>query len=377
MEVRVTPTKPIIGRNEFPSTNISSPIQARARPRKRIQQFAYGAEDDSESAFDPVHTTNSDEDDDGFAPVREGRRSTAPKKQLGPPITADEQLSHLSNDERDLVEQFVDGAKKVCKDIQLKKNLRSQPFSDTALREIGMRLPADQDALLEVPGINPDMAERYGKKIIPLVKDLIDIHGTTPMAKAPGVSKKARKSSKKTEVPEDPNHRVVVNLVSSESEPEAETDAESDYGSFGESDDEAGETSPYFADGADDFTDQKKVAEYNRTMSQLDQMRATTTPAPAATSTYGGRGGGKAFGSKGPFSGSGRGKGGKPYSSGSRKRSSSGAVAKKTTARKPRKGSSKSGGAARGGSGSGNRRGGGGAAGGAASSWGAIMAMPT
>jgi bloom syndrome protein len=391
MEVRITPTKPIIGRNEFPSTNISSPIQARARPRKRIQQYAYGAEDnDSEDAFDPVHASNSDEDDDGFAPVREGRRSAVQKKQLGPPITADEQLSHLTEAQRDLVEDFVNNAKDMCKKIQIQKSLRCQPFSDATLREIGLRLPTDEEALLQIPKINPEMVTYYGQKVLRLVKNVIEIHGPVPLTKPPEVSKRVRKASKKknAEVPEDPNHRVVVNLVSSESEESEAEKSESSYGSPVElEDDVPGQTSRFFADQADEDTDQRRVDEYNRHQSQLDQMRSTATPAPATTN-YGARGGGKSYGKGSSFGGGGRSRGGKVYSSGGngggggRKRSSSGGVAKKTTTRKPRKGSGKFGGAGRG-SGSGNRRGGGGASGGgaastsASTSWGGIMAMPT
>jgi bloom syndrome protein len=376
LNVRVTPTK-TISRADFPSTYVSSPTPA--GHSRKIQRFTYGA---GNSRTD-VSRFNED-DDDYFEPIREGSSRVAQKKkELGPPITVDEQLDQLTKEQRDFVEIFVEQAKQVCKQIQLDRGLRSRPFSDTVLRQISIQLPRNEKELLRIPDVNSEMVGLYGRKLLRLVKRLLGAFGSEIMGGKShhSIDKETMDEGnsrhvsvrKNNEVPEDPNHRLVeiVDLITSSEASGDEDDikdverekSESDYGSLGSFTDDEGEitqTSRFFSNGDDEYTD-KRVEEYNRQASQLGQVRPTSEslvmgsypPARGGSTKRGSskRGGGK------PEWGASRG--------GTRRKNSSGVS-------KRRSGSGNFSRAAKRSEG-GNRRGGGGGA----TSRSGIMMMPT
>ncbi|KAF2121812.1 P-loop containing nucleoside triphosphate hydrolase protein [Lophiotrema nucula] len=310
LQVRVTPRKSVVtkkatkkktGEAAYPSTNVSSPIRA---PQKRnMRQYVYDEadEDDDDDYYEQVPTKNNsrkrstyerddfvvddnEEDDDGFAPIREGNTSvTSKRKALSGPITTDERLAGLDEYQKDVLRDFMQSAKETAKAILLEKNLRSQPFSDTVLREMGLDLPMTEDELLAVPGIRPEMAELYGKRFFKLIraaKEFYGEHRPTPRHLLPRRRpvEVNDDDDEEEQRPADPNHQVVVDLCSSEPEEEPEeNEFDDDEGLLDiepEDDNQFNEASHFFAPTRVD----PRVEEYNRRGSQLEAQRLAKNP---------------------------------------------------------------------------------------------------
>lgn len=400
MQVRITPRKsgPITkksikkrtaqanaARSEYPSTNISSPI--RGPPKRRIQNYVlYEDEDGSveKNARQKRRNRNNHfeadgfvvaddkddedyEDEDDFEPIRIGKAKPLVSKRgraLGRPITIDERIANLDDIQRDLLDHFMVEAKKMAKKILVEKSLRNQPFSDTILREMGLDLPQDEAQLLNIPGINPDMVEHYGRRFLRLIGKYRQIYGpNAPRSKAQGEDE-----DNEDMAPMDPNHQNVIDLVTSESEEEQEDiqfDEESNYSLGEDEDDESLHVSHHFTHSAMD----PRVEEYNRRGSQLEADKTATTSSRARSV------------SKAPTKTASKSRTLPWKKSGSYRRKSSGnhrgysGVSKKGFAKKPsaRKGSGSVGGAKK--PSGGGSRGGGGSGG--SNPWGSVMAMPT
>ncbi|OCK76225.1 hypothetical protein K432DRAFT_336094 [Lepidopterella palustris CBS 459.81] len=344
---------------DYPSTNVSSPIQAASKRRNRhvvndedgegeIELHNNGyAHDDfvvNDDSFD-----TEDGEDDGFEPVREkqaGRTSKSDKTRvLGPPITVDQRVASLNEMQRIVLENFMVYAKPMALEIMVNKGLRSQPFSDTILREMGIELPTTPDQMLRLQGINPEMVRLHGKKFISLTKQSKQIYE----------KHQQKDKEQQDEVLEDPN-REIVNLVS-----ESEAEEESNYSSsvFDE-EDEPLVQSQYFAP--------PEVEAFNKQASQFEPSKSLPPQHTSTSSRYPAKGGAK---SKGGWSKSGYSKGGRRPSGGgyTRNRSAAG-ISKKGSGRKSAAGGGRS---SSGVGGGGSRRGGGGSGGG----FGAIGMMPT
>jgi bloom syndrome protein len=377
---------------QFPSTNISSPVRA---PKQKIRSFAYnGDDDDEDDAFDaPRHPTRTkaargyqadgfvvdDEAGDDFAPVRVAKPLRPTKaKGLGAPITSDSRISELTELQSDVLRDFMEGAKKLRKGIQEKKNHREAIFTDTVLREMGLELPQNLNEMKTLPGIRPEMVDLYGKHFLSLINNTRNYYGDeTPVSRNPLSRNRqvqrqhiVHEVSDDDEEVDDQNHRLVVDLCSDEDEEEEEApmaveDSESEFSYGGEFDDDDDDddgvvhTSHHFGQNQD-----PQVAEFNNRYTQLG---GGAPPKPTKASA---RGGGA--GSKAPYKkkGSSRRKssnsfGGNKSYGGVKKRAAkatgsrtSGGGATATAARKP-------------------PGGGGRGAGGAGNAWGSIMAMPT
>ena len=109
------------------STNVSSPLQAASK--RRIANHTFGDHRLEQNRNDYVHddfvvsdkAVSSDEEsdeDDAFEPVREaGKPRMSRKAQLGPPITADEQMDRLNETHRMIVDDFMVHAKRECERV--------------------------------------------------------------------------------------------------------------------------------------------------------------------------------------------------------------------------------------------------------------------
>ncbi|KAF2084584.1 ATP-dependent DNA helicase, partial [Saccharata proteae CBS 121410] len=192
-------------RDEYPlSTNVSSPVQAASR-RRKVKEPAVLSHDDGEYHNNGyrhngfiVGDHESDEDSDGFEPVRTGTpRKRSTRAELGPPITIDQKMESLNDTHRDVVDQFVREGGLICGDIRTKYSLRERPFSDTILREMAIRFPRNEAEMRRIPGIRPEMVQEYGKKFFHLIE----------------TSREFYESMMSTEdsqrVPIDPNREVV------------------------------------------------------------------------------------------------------------------------------------------------------------------------
>jgi len=396
MQVRLSPRKSTVSnkpknktaknRPDYPSTNVSSPSPA--IQRKTINQYMYKEDDEEEDEEcfmvptqrgkirDPM--VIGDDEGSDWAPVRDANpRRPKQQKPLGAPITVDQRISGLDDIQMDVLENFMREAKNKIKNIKVKKNIRSAPFSDTILREMCLDLPRNEKEMLAIPNINADMVATYGKSFLPLINETRNAFGCNrPVPKHP-VSRQLSKvqfneldSDEDDERPLDPNHQNVIDLCySDEDGQQPELDAES-VASVGDSneddedhDDNVVHTSHYF----NPPSLPPAVVEFNRRISQAEAARPSAphkTPTPAPP----GAGSSKPFFKK-KFSSRKKGSGGagrtyggvsKRASNGTRKSGSFGAARKTPGAGRGGNKRSDGGGAARGGG-----------------PWSSIMAMPT
>jgi bloom syndrome protein len=134
-----------------------------------------------------------------FEPVR-GRGVPARDiaRQLGPPITDDEKLARLNPTHRHVLDYFMGNAKKESGAIMLRRGLRSQPFSNSILREMAINFPLSKEDLLQIRGIDADKVERYGDRFLGLI---VDAHNTY----------EALMRAQEDRF-DDPNHRNVVDI---------------------------------------------------------------------------------------------------------------------------------------------------------------------
>ncbi|KAF2707360.1 hypothetical protein K504DRAFT_436864 [Pleomassaria siparia CBS 279.74] len=306
------PTKKSASRPEYPSTNISSPVQG---PSKRdIRQYEYGGghdgDDDYDEYFDqvpqqkPIRNRSPRKDDgfvvdddffdDDFEPPR-GSKTSASKqsKGLSAPITVDQRIHDLTDTQKSILEDFMQGAKSLSSSILVKKGLRNKPFSDTILREMGLDLPMNEDEMLAIPGIKPEMVRHYGKQFFALISNSRQVYGPH-LPKSRNKLSRGRRAVEKEEkeeddeddediMPVDPNHQNVIDLVSSEAEQEEDvaTDMDGQGFEFDEDDDDE-----YEYDDDDDSTHvshffqptaDPRVEEFNKRASELGVDKATSS----------------------------------------------------------------------------------------------------
>lgn len=272
----------------YPSTNVSSPIQA-AASRRRQKNVQAIPEIDEDNCFQ-MHPNGYENDsfvvpdgdvteDDDFRPIREGKQrrlEPSRRKPLGNPITQDHRMEEINEIHKDVIDHFLGEAKRICQDIQMKKGLRTQPFSNTVLREMAIHFPKSLDEMKFIPNINKEFVDRYGKKILDLVQSSRQQY-LEMMSPGEGPIR-------------DENHEI-VNLVSdddeaqeapSESEDEEEEegeDVEEDFGSEPSFDDDEEEIrSSYFVPSAE-------VEAFNQQAGSIQTLeRSASGPSRAASS---------------------------------------------------------------------------------------------
>ncbi|KAH8815331.1 hypothetical protein F5884DRAFT_771968 [Xylogone sp. PMI_703] len=185
----------------YPSTMLTSPIQPAPRKRNDANKgrFQETFDDDVES-------------DDGFEPVRDSSSFSRQRQQpsrLGPPITADS-MQALPELHQVMVHQFVDAARDIERDIQIKQDIRRPLFTTRDYREMAINWTSTLEAMSEIPGIDREKVRRYGSKFLKLIEEY-----HTNYDVAMGMNEDDRDI--------DPNHQNVIDLVS---------DGE-DYGEYG------------------------------------------------------------------------------------------------------------------------------------------------
>ncbi|KAL3471879.1 hypothetical protein BJX99DRAFT_14446 [Aspergillus californicus] len=199
LAVRMSPngkarTRGNAGREYLPeSTNVSSPLQS--ANRRKLARYQHNV---AQNEFD------SGSDSDGFESIRVAGRQGRNKTNLpGPPIMQDHRFDQLDTLHKAVAEDFMVYAKNYCQELVLQKGLRNQPFTDTILREMVMVFPKDKTEMLRIPEIDPDKVNRYGDKILKLIRDT-----RTRYAEL-----KKEQDDVDGVVP-DPNHHNVVNISS-------------------------------------------------------------------------------------------------------------------------------------------------------------------
>ncbi|KAH9819394.1 ATP-dependent DNA helicase hus2/rqh1-like [Teratosphaeria destructans] len=266
------------------STNVSSPVQA-ASHRKTTRQptrtgvRANGYQRDNFVVSDPEdddYAHDDDEDEsDAFEPIGEPGHTHLErrKRDVGPPIRSDNVMDGLDKSHRYIVDDFLRRAKDETSKLVQEKSLRGVPFTDTILRQMAIRFTDTTEKMLEIPGINYEKVEHYGRQFCNLVH-----HARRTYEELSG----KRVEDEPFEQSLDPNLNTVIDLVS---EDEEEDD---DYGSLAESDlaDEdgcPGQASTYFQQPQHirDFN-----AKYGHAGSQALQQ-----PEPPPTKKLGGKSG--------------------------------------------------------------------------------------
>ncbi|KZM25093.1 DNA helicase [Ascochyta rabiei] len=384
LQVRASPAKAPVRKRQtkkqqadYPSTNVSSPVRA---SKRKIQDFVYQQQnyDSDDNHFaKPRHPTRdqksrsrqAEDFDDEFAQVRVAKppRAARQPKGLGKPITVDERTARLSEFEQDILHDFLDGAKRLRQDLMTNNGHRQAIFSDTVLREMALRLPADLEEMRTIPSIRPEMVERYGRKFMLLINNTREMYGgyapasrsRAPQHQQAEVLSGNDYQEEDDEQVFDPNHQeqVLIDFTadSDGDVPLPARDSESDY-SYGESDDdEALHQSHHFTQPID-----PEVEEFNNRLTQTANVKAATSKAIASRRAL--RASSSGPKKRGPNRKSGS-FGGKGSFAGVKKRASSKPSSSNAPAvsRKP--------------AGGGSRRGG--ASGGGGNGWSAIMGMPT
>jgi len=264
-------------RQQLPlSTNVSSPApQSRASNRPRSAGFDNDDEDDDDDAGPVAYSRQSrireqgyarddfvvsdqlgdddyeDNEDDGFEAVRDPARSELRTRQkTNQPITIDERLQGMSEIQRDAIDGFVQEAKMKCAELMRKKNLRTTPFTDTMLFEMGQHLPVDMAGLRRVPGIDPLKVDAFGEQMLVLTRvwkrnyDNMMHGGANP------------------QVPYDPNHQI-VDLVSD------------DENAFAGNEDFSDEESNSKFFGRQDTGPSTATADFNRQLAEAQAQRVS------------------------------------------------------------------------------------------------------
>ena len=229
------------GHVDYPaSTNVSSPIQARAQLR------------DDRPQSRPVFDDDEDDDDDAFMAFPAIREKGVPfKRRLhepGPSITASQHREDISEIHHCVLEDFIRHAKEKLQRIVIEKSLKRQPFSDTVLRAIGLAFPRDKEAMLQIAGVDEEKFNIYGNLLLKLTRQAYENY---------------RDMMKGEEQIRDPNHENVVVIsdgeVTDEEMHEVADESEYDLGPDGS------ETSQY-------FTGQEDVDRFNARASQIQIM---------------------------------------------------------------------------------------------------------
>ncbi|KAF2717666.1 hypothetical protein K431DRAFT_288372 [Polychaeton citri CBS 116435] len=219
------------------STNVSSPLQPNPK-QKAAKQGARqdlrrnGFVRDKVAASDPEdqdYEEGTEDESEGFAPVRIADATRNPPARIfGPPIIGDNVMDKLDEMHREVVENFVVDAKRLGQRIAMERNLRNAPFSDTILRQMAIHFIETPEELLEIPNIDADKVQEYGRQYCKIVRNYKQSYEEIMQGNEEPLN--------------DPNMNV-IDLVSDDEE------EEEDYGSvIGTSDfeEDPGEASQYF-----------------------------------------------------------------------------------------------------------------------------------
>lgn len=214
----------------FSSTILTSPSVPQMRRPTNGHKGATDERNDCGYVRDDF-VTSDDDDEDAFEPVppRKARREAV--DDLGPRITTDQGLADLPDVHRVFIHQFVDEAKKEVERIRNSKNMKKPIFTEANLREMAANWTTTLESMRKLPNINLEAVDRWGTKLLPLIKHFSDNYEQTM-------------SENDDDRDIDDNHRIEI-VLSSDSE--IEDDEIDDHGDDDEpSVEEEDEGSRYF-----------------------------------------------------------------------------------------------------------------------------------
>lgn len=214
----------------FSSTLLTSPLAPqvrrpanRSRPTEdNMETYGFSRDDFVASDYDEEYDEEEEEEEEAFAPLPKSRTKRTDDNDIGPPISADQYFRALPDVHRICITQFVDDAKRQVEKWRNSKNLKKPIFTEMNLRDMAAYWSTTMESLGNITGINPETVERWGPKILPVIKLHADRYN------------EAMNENDGRDM--DPNHKVVIDLSSDVEEDLDEDDA----------DIRAAEESPYF-----------------------------------------------------------------------------------------------------------------------------------
>ncbi|KAF4808023.1 ATP-dependent DNA helicase hus2/rqh1 [Colletotrichum siamense] len=305
-----------------PSTNVSSPAQARIQNKKKGKSMAtiFDTDEEEEMLLQQMEEQDlslhsngyakdgfvmSDDEDDAFEPLPKSRNRSHASRDVGPRIEADSRLGDLDELHQDVVHNFVQEAKKLEEQLRNAQSLRKPLFSERSFQEMAIRWTTTLPQMRKIPGIEIEKVDKFGTKFIPMVKRCRDNYNSMI-----GAMDEADQM--------DAGDQHIVDLISSDED--MDEDMEDD------DDEEEEEASKYFNGPPPPL--RPEVEAWN------EQMRVNELEtAPPTRGSSGTRGRGGARGGKKPYrraSGGGYKKGGvtkRKASGGASRRSSGGTTA--------------------------------------------------
>ncbi|TAQ90486.1 hypothetical protein B7494_g1178 [Chlorociboria aeruginascens] len=193
----------VIGRNTtYPSTILTSPVAA-PRGRDSRKRRAEAIEDED-------FVTSDDGEEEAFAPVQTSKRWPPEGQvppQIGPRITTDERMEQIPDVHREMVDQFVNEAKKLEESIRNRLSRRKPLFTESDFREMAINWTVSLSEMRDIPDIDPEAVKKFGHKFIPLVQSLHASY-VEMMGKGDGKDR-------------DPNHQI-VHIIDDDTDEETE-----------------------------------------------------------------------------------------------------------------------------------------------------------
>ncbi|KAI4717915.1 hypothetical protein E4T48_05844 [Aureobasidium sp. EXF-10727] len=251
---------------QYPSTNISSPVQA-GPSRKRGGLTYNGYEEDTFIVDDPDEDEDygdSEDEDDAFEPVRTDLNSRSRnQRELGAPITRDEALCNLDEVHQDVIAAFVQQAKEQLMDLMKRKKLRQQPFSDTMLREMAIKFPKNLAAMKGIRGIESAKVDLHGASLLPLIAHY---------------KRQLDEMQASEDKPYDPNHATVILIDSDDDQDDDEDEFAYDEGLSSEP--EASSQGRQPEKQSSYFKPSREVEAFNARFSQSQAAPRAAVPPP-------------------------------------------------------------------------------------------------
>ncbi|KAF3283523.1 ATP-dependent DNA helicase sgs1 [Orbilia oligospora] len=263
---------------DFESTNVSSPIppsKGKSRKAATVQ--------------------NTQPDDDGFMPIRDGGSSIAGKKRKSDGIVdnkaaprrkkvaaepigvaADNIRAGLNHYELDILERFLKDAKRVRGELMNERGLRVESiFTDTELSWMGRKLPCSMNELAAISHIqDKERIRLYGPKFLPITQK----YNNEKLENYEG--------TQYTHGGETQTHLPGIDGF-------LEEDFDEDY--VDDDDDDDGEESRYFSNTAEKS---QAASDFSARMAAASQAKSSTTTKSTARAPRRASGGGRGRGGK-------------------------------------------------------------------------------
>ncbi|OBR15452.1 RecQ family ATP-dependent DNA helicase [Colletotrichum higginsianum IMI 349063] len=275
-----------------PSTNVSSPAQARTTLNARKKGKALAVIVDSDEEDEMVRHEAEDQDlsthsngyakdgfvmsdndsDDGFEPLPKSRKRGNTSRDIGPRIEGDGRLVGLDELHQDVVHNFVEEAKQLEESLRNAQGLRKPLFSEKSFQEMAIRWTTTLPQMCQIVGIEPEKVDKFGNKFIPLIKRFQSNY-------------RAMIGTEDGDEDMSAGEQDIVDLISSD---ENEDDEEGE---------EEEESSKYFSSGPPPLV--PAVQEWNERMRELDTAPPSRTSSSNSTRGRGaGARGGRRSGSR-------------------------------------------------------------------------------